>query len=345
MPFNWDDYDRVAGRGPAPRQPGQGSTSATRGNPPPATTAPPPASTTQPETYVDPNGWQWTRATPQSPWKGPNNQTLPIGTNPTGWVQTPANTQPGQTPTPGYGADQQRRDQIKAVYSTYLHRAPSEAEIAQWVGNPDFENQIRNSPEGRTVSGGLSTTAPPPSAGGANVPLPQFTAGMTPDQVRAAITKYYQDRGVTPNPTSVDYWVSKWSEFGQKDPAYFGQRLSTADEFTGGGGYAAPGFGDLTQMDRAQFGGINLPDDPGYQFRLSEGLKGIERSAAARGTLLTGGTLKALGQYHQGLASQDFGDAWQRAMNTFQTNYGVRRGERSDLASRYEMGLKYGLQS
>jgi hypothetical protein len=98
-------------------------------------------------------------------------------------------------------------------------------------------------------------------------------------------------------------------------------------------------------MDRAQFGGINLPDDPGYQFRLSEGLKGIERSAAARGTLLTGGTLKALGQYHQGLASQDFGDAWQRAMNTFQTNYGVRRGERSDLASRYEMGLKYGLQS
>ena len=88
-------------------------------------------------------------------------------------------------------------------------------------------------------------------------------------------------------------------------------------------------------MDTAQFQAPNLIDDPGYQFRLSEGLKGIERSAAAKGTLLTGGTLKALAGYHQGLASQEYGNAWDRAMGQFTTNYGVRRGERGDLFDRY----------
>ena len=33
--------------------------------------------------------------------------------------------------------------------------------------------------------------------------------------------------------------------------------------------------------------------DPGYQFRLSEGQKALERSAAAGGSLGSGGTLKA----------------------------------------------------
>jgi hypothetical protein len=127
---------------------------------------------------------------------------------------------------------------------------------APWVGPNGQTLRVGTNPPGY---GGVKPppATPPAAGGGANVPIPQFTAGMTPDQVRKAITDYYAARGVTPNPTSVDYWVSKWSEFGQKDPAYFGQRLSTADEFTGGGGYAAPGFGDLTKMDTAQFGGIN----------------------------------------------------------------------------------------
>lgn len=46
---------------------------------------------------------------------------------------------------------------------------------------------------------------------------------------------------------------------------------------------------------------------PGYQFRLGEGVKAIDRSAAARGTLNSGATLKALNDYGQGMASQEFG--------------------------------------
>lgn len=45
---------------------------------------------------------------------------------------------------------------------------------------------------------------------------------------------------------------------------------------------------------------------PGYQFRLNEGTKAIERSAAARGLLGSGATLKALTRYGQDYASDEY---------------------------------------
>ena len=56
--------------------------------------------------------------------------------------------------------------------------------------------------------------------------------------------------------------------------------------------------------------------DPGYAFRLSEGLKGLDRSAAARGGLISGGALKAATQYGQEMGSQEY----QNAFNRYQTN-------------------------
>lgn len=52
--------------------------------------------------------------------------------------------------------------------------------------------------------------------------------------------------------------------------------------------------------------------DPGYAFRLSEGNKALETSAAARGGVLSGGTLKALARYSQDTASQEYGAAYGR---------------------------------
>lgn len=45
---------------------------------------------------------------------------------------------------------------------------------------------------------------------------------------------------------------------------------------------------------------------PGYQFQLNQGLQSIQNSAAARGGLAGGNTLKALQQYGTGLANQDW---------------------------------------
>lgn len=51
---------------------------------------------------------------------------------------------------------------------------------------------------------------------------------------------------------------------------------------------------------------------PGYQFRLGEGIKALDASAAARGRLLSGSQTKAVQQYGEGLASAEFGDYWNR---------------------------------
>lgn len=67
------------------------------------------------------------------------------------------------------------------------------------------------------------------------------------------------------------------------------------------------------------FGMQDFQADPGYAFRQSEGMKGVENSAAARGGLLSGAALKAIQKYGQDLASQEYGNAYQR-FNADQTN-------------------------
>jgi hypothetical protein len=52
--------------------------------------------------------------------------------------------------------------------------------------------------------------------------------------------------------------------------------------------------------------------DPGYGFRLKEGIRALENSAAARGGLLSGNTMRGITRYGQGLASEEFGNAFNR---------------------------------
>jgi hypothetical protein len=68
------------------------------------------------------------------------------------------------------------------------------------------------------------------------------------------------------------------------------------------------------------FGMDQFQQDPGYAFRMSEGMKGLERSAAARGGLLSGGTLKGIQRYGQDMASQEYQNAFNR--------YGIERERR-----------------
>ena len=74
--------------------------------------------------------------------------------------------------------------------------------------------------------------------------------------------------------------------------------------------------------------------DPGYQFRLDQGRKQLEASAAGRGLLRTGGTLKGLMDYGQNAASQEYGNVFNRALQTYGTN-------RSNAADIY--GTNYNL--
>jgi hypothetical protein len=61
-----------------------------------------------------------------------------------------------------------------------------------------------------------------------------------------------------------------------------------------------------------KFGMDQFQQDPGYAFRLSEGQKALDRSAAARGGLISGGALKAATRYGQDMASQEYTNAFNR---------------------------------
>jgi hypothetical protein len=69
---------------------------------------------------------------------------------------------------------------------------------------------------------------------------------------------------------------------------------------------------DFGKYALAEFGADKFKADPGYAFRMSEGMKALERSAAARGGLMSGATMKGIQRYGQDLASQEFTNAFNR---------------------------------
>jgi hypothetical protein len=53
--------------------------------------------------------------------------------------------------------------------------------------------------------------------------------------------------------------------------------------------------------------------DPGYKFRVAQGLDAVQSSAAARGGLYSGNAMQGVNDYGQGMASQEYGNWYQRA--------------------------------
>lgn len=68
----------------------------------------------------------------------------------------------------------------------------------------------------------------------------------------------------------------------------------------------------VTENPGGQAGRYNFMTDPGYGFRFDEGQRAIERSAAARGMGLSGGILRELARYGQGLGSAEYGNVYNR---------------------------------
>ena len=68
----------------------------------------------------------------------------------------------------------------------------------------------------------------------------------------------------------------------------------------------------MNALNRMQSGDVMGMMDPSYSFRFGEGLKALDRTASARGGLLSGGALKAAQRYGQEFASQEFGNAYNR---------------------------------
>jgi hypothetical protein len=122
-------------------------------------------------------------------------------------------------------------------------------------------------------------------------------------------------------------------QYGEQIPQFaYGGQQPAAFQYTG----QQPTFEYGGQQPEAfKFTAENFQADPGYAFRLSEGLKALERSAAARGGLLSGGTGKALTRFGQEMGSQEFQNAYGRAFN----EYGAARQREQEQYGRALTGF------
>jgi len=75
-----------------------------------------------------------------------------------------------------------------------------------------------------------------------------------------------------------------------------------------GGDPSAPGYG----AGMKPFDATSMYEDPGYAFRLSEGVNALNKQAAARGGLISGAALKAAERYGQDYASGEYNNAFNR---------------------------------
>jgi hypothetical protein len=187
---------------------------------------------------------------------------------------------------------------------------------------------------------------------------PDWTEAQVANQVQYYVNKNNDpnDRSAwatgEPGRTMEDYWIGR--ENGSISPdggpggGYGGY----------GGGLSAEGFSPNAVSRTASFNapGLlapwtgsyqapNLTDDPGFQFRLQEGQKALERSAASKGTLLTGGTLKDLAGFSQGLASQEYGAADARAFRNYGNDQNAFWTNQNNAFNKLNPMVGYGLQA
>ena len=91
--------------------------------------------------------------------------------------------------------------------------------------------------------------------------------------------------------------------------------------------------GGLTPLSGVGGATAALMTAPGFQFRISEGQKALERSAAARGTLLTGGTLKAITRYGQDFASNEYNNRYNQLMGLANIGFGGANAQANQNSS------------
>jgi hypothetical protein len=90
----------------------------------------------------------------------------------------------------------------------------------------------------------------------------------------------------------------------------FNRQVELQEPFRQAGVNALP---ELIAASRYQpFDMEQFQQDPGYAFRMKEGLRALENTAAARGGLMSGNQMRGITRFGQELGSQEYGNAFNR---------------------------------
>ncbi len=253
----------------------------------------------------------------------PDFQQAPVQANDWWTENAPPTSQQLQPGQPGYNA----------ATDPSVAQPPGSVTPPGMVWDPTMANFVA-SPGGTSGGGGAPTLNT-----------------SDPASVAAYVAYYAKQPGANPSlANDPNYWIGKISsgELGQ-DPNYIIGKFMTPEGAPagGGGGMQSPGALPVTQ-----YGGIGstpspyvaptwtggdaptgptltqftaptqaeLEASPGYQSRLAAGLEAGNRSAAAHGTVLNGGTQQALAQYGQNYASNEYSNLFGQKFAGVQAN-------------------------
>lgn len=183
------------------------------------------------------------------------------------------------------------------------------------TGSNGMQTQIPGYPNAATGQSGGGTQ-------------PSITGTTTdPAQITAWLQWQAQQPGADPilqTPDGINYYLGKIQQTGGLNPSNTGYWQNKSTLAANGGAVGAPegggtigGFGNYTLPT-----GNDVLNMPGYQFAYDQGQKAVQTSAASKGNLLSGGTLKALDQFGTGTALQGYGQLANLGMQANALNFG-----------------------
>lgn len=194
------------------------------------------------------------------------------------------------------------------------------------VSGPSMPTYGNGGATSNPVTGGIT------GQGGLGGPPSQWTL--------ESLKAYARSKGVEWSDAQAQYWLDKKAELdarGQQigDPNYANMRLGLADDWTPNnqrymGGSGGLDFGSLIQPFTEQFHYADfkaptvddLKGDAGFQASLDRARDTLQRSAAAKGSLLSGSTLADLSDRTASMTQDAYANLFGRQLTSYNTNRG-----------------------
>ena len=278
----------------------------------------------------------------------------------------------GSVTAPAAAAGLSEQEQyINGLYLSFMGRPATPGELRTWVGRnvnlSALAERLQNSDEGRRYAAraarggvpsvqtfGTATQTPaggatggtaysdealqaifrkhPPTNEGMRAAIAEANATFGPGIVELLEHPSRLDKVRVPGGRVIDAIIGA----GGESPSW-----GWIHDTGGGGGATTP---DLLAPFTEQFTFRDFvaptleqaTQAPGFQFRLGEGLKALERSKAASGTVLNPATAKALNEFAQNAASAEYADVYGRQANEYDRAYNNALGQYLERRSLFE---------
>lgn len=257
-----------------------------------------------------------------------------------------ANASKNAAQTQAQAANQAAQTQMQIYQQTRSDLAPflnfgqsATAQLASILGLPMSTPLAGAAAPGGTYSAGPYSAVPVSGYGGATSPLAAYAAGLPSSATvgNASVPISATDPGVhtsgarwidtSSGVPTLKVWDASEGRYGipnaqQQSGWLGGSPLSAVLQ------QAAQQQQQTASADQSANLQKMLENYPGYQFQLNQGVQALDRSAASRGLLLSGGQLKDVTQFGQGMAASQWNDFLNRLTGLSQLgeNAGAQTG-------------------